>query len=42
MYKVVVQVVLLYRREIWVMIDAIMMVIEGFSHNIDRRGAGIT
>ena len=42
MYKVVVQVVLLYRREIWVMIDAIMMVIEGFSYNIDIRGAGIT
>ena len=42
LYKEVVQVVLLYGREIWVVPDAMMMVLEVFHHRIDRCIAGMT
>ena len=42
MYKMVVQAVLLYGSEIWVVIDAMMMVLEGFHHSIARRITGMT
>ena len=41
MYNVVVQTVLLYRSEIWVVKDTIMMVMEGFHHRTTGRIAGI-
>ena len=41
MYKVVVHMVLLYGREIWVVTDAMMMVLQGFHHRIDRWIAGV-
>ena len=41
-YKAVVQAVLLYRSEIWVIIDMMMTVMEGFHHRISRRIAGTT
>ena len=40
--KTLVQVVILYRSEIWVMTDEIMTVLEGFHHRIARRIAGMT
>ena len=42
MYKAVVQAVLLYGRIIWVMTDAMIMVIEGFHHRISRSNTGRT
>ena len=42
MYKAVVQAVLLYRRKIWVVMDTMMTVIEGFHHRIARRIVGMT
>ena len=41
-YKVVVQVVLLYGRKIWVVKDAIMTLLEGFHHRILRRIVGMS
>ena len=35
MYKAVVQIVMLYGSEIWVITDAMMKVLEGFCHQID-------
>ena len=35
MYKVVVQVVLLYERESWVVTDVMMVVLDGFHHRIN-------
>ena len=40
--SVVFQAVLLYWREIWVAIDAIMAMLEGFHHRIARQIAGTT
>ena len=37
MYKAVVQAVLLYRRDIWVVTDAITTFLEGFHRRISRR-----
>ena len=34
--------VLLYECEIWIVADAIMTVMEGFHHRVDRRIAGMT
>ena len=42
MYKAVVQAVLLYGSEIWVVTDEMMAVLEGFHHSIGRRIAGMT
>ena len=39
-YKVVVQAVLMYRSEIWVIMDTMMKVLEGFQHLITQRIAG--
>ena len=41
-YKAVVQVVLLYGSEIWVVTDAIMTVMEGFRHRIAIQITGMT
>ena len=41
LYKVVVQMMLLYEVEIWVVIDAIMTVMEGFHHRVTHRIAGL-
>ena len=41
MYKVVVNMVLLYRSEIWVVTDAIIKVLEGFHHRIYWRIVGM-
>ena len=41
MYKAVVQTVLLYERKIWVVTDAMMMVLEEFCHRIARHITGI-
>ena len=41
MYKAVVQVVLLYGSESWVVTDAIMIMLEGFYHRIDKQIAGM-
>ena len=37
MNKVLVQDLLLYRIKIWLVMDAMMMVLEGFHHNISRQ-----
>ena len=42
MYKVVFHAVLLYGSEIWVVTDAMMMVLEGFPHSTARHIAGMT
>ena len=42
MYKAVVQALLLYGSEIWVMTDAILMVIEEFRHSISRLIEGMS
>ena len=42
MYKAVFQLVLLYGREIWVVTDSMMMVLEVFYHKIARRIAEMT
>ena len=42
MCKAVVQTVLLYWSEIWVVTDAMMTVLNGFHHRIARRISGIT
>ena len=42
MYKVVVQTVLLYRSESWIVTDAMMKLLEGFNHQILRRLLGKT
>ena len=42
MCKAVVKTLLLYRIEIWVVTDEIMMVLEGFHHSISRRITGMT
>ena len=42
MYKEVFQEVLLYRRKICVLTDAMMKVLEGFCHSIARRIEGMT
>ena len=42
MYKAVVQAVRLYGREIWVVLDVMMRVIEGFHHSIAIRIKGMT
>ena len=39
-YKLVVQVVLMYRRDTWVVTDAMVEVLEGFRHRIARRIMG--
>ena len=41
-YKVVSQAVLLYGREIWVVTDAMMKVLEGICHKISIRVVGMT
>ena len=41
MYMAVFQVVLLYVRKIWVVMDAIMTVIEGFHHRIYKQISGV-
>ena len=41
-YKVVEQTVLLYIREIWVVMGAILKILEGFHHRSTRRIAGMT
>ena len=41
-YKEVVQVVMLYGSEIWVITDVMMKVLEGFHHRIDKRIMGKT
>ena len=40
-YKPVVQLVLLYGSEIWVVTDVMMTVLEGFHHRIARRIEGM-
>ena len=40
-YKAVVQVVILYGSEIWVVTDTIMVVLEGFRHSIPIRIVGM-
>ena len=40
--KAVVQSVLMYGSKIWVITDAMMMILEGFYHRITRRVAGMT
>ena len=42
MYKVLVQAVLLYGSEIWLVTDLIMNVLEGFHHRIAIRIMGMT
>ena len=42
MYKAIVQAVLLYGREIWVVTYSMMIVLEGFNHRIARQIAGMT
>ena len=42
MYKALVQTVLLYGSEIWVVTDTMMTVLEGFHHRIARCVLGIT
>ena len=42
MYKLVVQLVILYAIKIWVVTDAMIMVLDGFHHIIDRKIVGIT
>ena len=42
MYGTVVQAVILYGSNSWVVMDAIMAVLEGFYHRIVRRITGIT
>ena len=37
MYKAVVQTVLLYGRRSWVVTEAMLKVLEGFHHQVDRR-----
>ena len=37
MYTAVVQAVLMYVSEIWLMVDAMMTVLEGFHHRIGKR-----
>ena len=39
-YKLVVQAVLMYRRDTWVVTDAMVEVLEGFRHRIARRIMG--
>ena len=41
-YKAVVQAVLLYSRKIWVVMDVMIMVLDGFHNSIARRIAGMT
>ena len=41
-YKVVVQVLLLYGIEIWVLTDEIMMLLGGLCHTIARHIVGVT
>ena len=41
MYKAVVQTVLIYGSEIWVVIDAMLKVLEGFHHQVTWRIAGM-
>ena len=42
MYKAVVQTVLLYRREIWVLTETILKILEGFHHCVAQRTAGMS
>ena len=42
LYKAVVQMVLLYRREVWVVAGAMLKVPEGFHHRTARRIVGNT
>ena len=42
MYKVVVQVVLMYGSEIWVVANEMMTVLEGLHHRISEQIAGMT
>ena len=42
MYKAVVQAVLLYGIESWVVIYAMMVVLEGFHHRVSRQVMGMT
>ena len=42
MYKAVVQIVLLYGSESWVVMDAMLKMLEGFHHRLARRIAGIS
>ena len=41
-YKVVEQTVLLYIREIWVVMGAILKILQGFHHRSTRRISGMT
>ena len=41
-YNAVVQAVLLYRSKIWVVMDSMVTVLEGFHHRIARLIAGMT
>ena len=41
MYKAAVQTVLIYGSEIWVVIDAMLKVLEGFHHQVTWRIAGM-
>ena len=42
MYKSSVQAVLMYGRKIWVVMNAIITVLEGFNYRIARHIAGMT
>ena len=42
MYKALVQAVLRYGSEIWLMVDLMMTVLEGLHHKVTRRIAGMT
>ena len=41
-YKAVVHRVLLYIRKIWIVMDVMLKVLEGFHHRVDHRFAGMT
>ena len=41
-YKMVVQAVLIHGRKVWVVTDEMITVLEGFTHRIARRVAGMT
>ena len=42
LYKAVVHMVLLYGCDIWVVMDSMMTVLEGFHHRVDQRLLGLT
>ena len=42
MYKSVIQTMLIYRSDSWVIMDAMLKVLEGFHHQVDCHIAGIS